>query len=95
MRRSDIETIFKAYAKDRDMMGPEELQKFLFNEQYMSFELSECEKFIEKYQSHWLAENWLENSIKQEDYYILERYMNIKGMLLLLLFFKRLNINYN
>lgn len=79
VRRTDIETIFKAYAKDRDMMGPEELQKFLFNEQYTSIDLSECEKLIEKYQSLWLAENLLDTSLKQDDYFILERYMNIKG----------------
>lgn len=78
-RRVDIEEVFTKYAKDQDMLGPEELQRFFFIEQYSSCDLAECKRFIEKYQSSWLSKNLLDNSMRLDETHILEHYMNVKG----------------
>ncbi|XP_074598689.1 1-phosphatidylinositol 4,5-bisphosphate phosphodiesterase zeta-1-like [Brevipalpus obovatus] len=84
-RRADIEEVFTKYAKDQDMLGPEELQRFFFTEQYISYDLADCKRFIEKYQSSWLSKNLLDNSMRLDETHILEHYMNVKGFEAMLL----------
>ncbi|CAN8004369.1 unnamed protein product, partial [Ixodes hexagonus] len=50
LSRPDIDTIFKTYtAHNMTIMGPEELLRFLTQEQKMNVTLNDCKEIIEKY----------------------------------------------
>lgn len=84
--RWEVEELFRKYAKPGGtIMGPDELQNFLTQEQNMTVSLDDCQKYIEKFQTSWyasLSTHLLEASQRNPaSSMILEKYMNPKGLL--------------